>query len=85
MSKRLQVLFEESEWKEIQKTARAQRMTMAQWVRQALRSARRGASSTDIDKKLSAIRTAAGYAFPTADLAQMNEEIARGYLGSPGT
>jgi hypothetical protein len=85
MSKRLQVLFEEPEWKEIQKTARAQRMTVAQWVRQALRSARRGASSTDIDKKLLAIRSAAGHAFPTADLEQMNEEIARGYLGPPST
>jgi len=82
MAKRLQVLIEEPEWREVQRAARAARMTVAEWVRQALRLARREASSKDIDRKLSAIRTAARYAFPTADVGQMNAEIASGYLDS---
>ena len=83
MAKRLQVLLEEPEWKEIQRAARTHRMTVAEWVRQALRSARRRSSSKSIDRKLSAIRRATRRAFPTADIDQMNLEIARGYLDSP--
>ena len=81
MTKRLQVLLEEPEWKEIRRTARAHRMTVAEWVRQALRSARRASSSKDPEAKLAAIRRAARCAHPTADIDQMNAEIERGYLG----
>lgn len=41
MSKRLQVLLDEAELREIQRIARAQRMTAAEWVRQAIRAATR--------------------------------------------
>ena len=82
MSKRLQVLIDDPEWREIQKTARAHRMTVAEWVRQALRAARRRAPSTDADRRIAAIRAAARHAFPTGDINQMNDEIARGYLDS---
>jgi hypothetical protein len=83
VTKRLQVLFDEPEWREIQRAARAERTTVAEWVRRALRAARRATSSADVDKKLAAIRTAARHELPTADIDQMNQEIARGYLGSP--
>ncbi|OFW06136.1 MAG: antitoxin [Acidobacteria bacterium RIFCSPLOWO2_02_FULL_68_18] len=82
MAKRLQVLLEEAEWRELRRTARAERTTVAEWVRRALRSAQRQASPKDADRKLSAIRRAARHRFPTADLAQMHAEIERGYLGS---
>ena len=81
MSKRLQVLLNEPEWNEIQKSARAERMTVAEWVRQTLRTARRATSTADVDAKLAALRTAAQHQFPTGDVEQMNAEIARGYLG----
>ncbi len=81
MSKRLQVLFDEPELREIRRTARAQRMTVAEWVRQALRAARQRQSSGDVEKKLAAIRAAMRHNHPTADIDQMNEEIERGYLG----
>ena len=83
MSKRLQVLLEEPEFREIQRTARAHRMTVAEWVRQALRAARSRESSSDVEKKLAIIRRAATFNFPTADIDQMNEEIERGYLSGP--
>jgi hypothetical protein len=85
MSKRLQVLLDEAEFREIQRTARAHRMTVAEWVRHALRAARRRESSGDVEKKLAAIRRAMQYQFPTADIEQMNEEIERGYLGNSKT
>ena len=83
MSKRLQVLFDEPEWKEIRRAARAQRMTTAEWVRQALRAARQERSSKDPHTKIAAIRSAMRLAHPTADLDQMNAEIERGYLDTP--
>jgi len=80
MAKRLQVLLDEPEWREIQRSARAKRLTVAEWVRQALRAARHRESSGDVDKKLAAIRRASQYRFPAPDIEQMNEEIERGYL-----
>jgi hypothetical protein len=80
MSKRLQVLLDEPEFREIQRAARADRMTVAEWVRQALRAARRGRAVGDPKKKIAAIRAAARHSFPTADIEQMLAEIERGYL-----
>ena len=85
MSKRLQVLFDHLELREIRRTAKAQRMTVAEWVRQTLRAARRRQSSGDVAPKLAAIRAAAQHDYPTADIDQMNEEIERGYLGDSGS
>lgn len=81
MSKRLQVLLDEPEWREIRRTARASRMTVAEWVRQALRAARARTPATDAAKKLEVIRAAASHTLPTADIDQILREIERGYLG----
>ena len=81
MSKRLQVLLEEAELAEIRRAARRQRMTTAEWVRQALRAARRREPSGDARKKLAVVRAGARHAFPTADIDQMLAEIERGYVG----
>lgn len=81
MSKRLQVLLEEAELKEIRKAARRQRLTTAAWVRQALRAARRAEPGADAKKKLAVVRAAVGQAFPTADIDQLLAEIERGHLG----
>lgn len=81
MSKRLQVLLQDSELGEIRQAARRQRMTTAEWVRQALRTARRAEPRTSARKKLDVVRTAAGHMFPAPQVDQMIEEIERGYLG----
>ena len=83
MSKRLQVVLEDAELAEIQRTARQLRMTTAEWVRQALRTARRGVPAGDARKKLAVVRAAAGHSFPTADIDQMLAEIERGYAADP--
>jgi hypothetical protein len=81
MGKRLQVLLDDTEYPEIRKLARAEKLTVAQWVRQALQLARRRKSPGDSDRKLAAIRTAVAHEFPTADMTQILAEIERGYLG----
>jgi len=84
MSKRLQVLIDETEWREIQRAARSQRLTVAEWVRGVLRAARRREPLGEAGKKLEVIRAAARHAFPTADIPQMLAEIERGYVeGGP--
>lgn len=84
MRKRLQVLLDESDWKEIQQAARRKGTTVAEWVRRTLRSARRREPVTESRKKLEAVRAATRFSFPTADVGQMLEEIERGYgTGEP--
>jgi hypothetical protein len=80
MTTRLQVLLEDDELAEIRRVARRHRMTVAEWVRQALRRARRDEPATDPRRKLAAVREAARGAYPTADIDQMLTEIEGGYL-----
>ena len=81
MSKRLQVLFENDEYLEIQAAARRSRMTVAEWVRQALRRARHDHPAT-VEAKLAAVADAARHDFPTADIDVMLSEIESGYGSS---
>ena len=81
MSQRLQVLLEESELKEIRAVARQQHLTVAEWVRQSLRVARRAHPSGDPKAKLDVVRAAARHAFPAGEVDQMLAEIEAGYLG----
>ena len=84
MAKRLQVILQDREYKEIQRAARARRMSLAEWVRQALSLARRREPLTEVDKKLAVIREAAKCNFPAPDIEVMLEEIERGYVSGPG-
>ena len=83
MSKRLQVLLEDSELREIKRVAAQQRMTVAEWVRQALRDARRGVSTVPLDRKLMAVREAVAHGYPTGDIEEINAEIELGYASEP--
>lgn len=80
MSKRLQVIVKDPEYRDIQRAARLRRMTIAEWVRQALVKARASEPGREVAFKLDVIRTAARMDFPTADINQMLDEIERGYL-----
>ena len=79
MSKRLQVLLPDEEMSEIQRMADGDHVSVGEWVRRTLREARSARSTSDPDMKLRAVREAAGYAFPTADIKQMLSEIEQGY------
>jgi hypothetical protein len=79
MAKRLQVIVQDPEYRDIQRAARLRRMSIAEWVRQALVQARRSEPNREAASKLEAIRAAARMEFPTADIDRMLEEIELGY------
>jgi hypothetical protein len=75
MSKRLQVILDDAEMKQIRAVARRKKMTVAEWVRQTLRAARESEPSADPRRKLEALRTAVGHRFPTADMKEILAQI----------
>jgi uncharacterized sporulation protein YeaH/YhbH (DUF444 family) len=81
MAKRLQVILQDPEYRQIQRAARSRHMSIAEWVRQALANARRREPLGDVEKKLRAIRAAAAHQVgPAVDIETMLAEIERGYL-----
>ena len=83
MTKRLQVLLDEKELRTIQRLARREKLTTAEWVRRRLRE---GASAgPDTGSKLAAIHSAYRHApaGPAPDIDQMLDEIERGYTSDP--
>ena len=76
----MQVLVDETELREIRKAAKASRMTVAEWVRSAMREARRREPGIPPERKLAVVRAAVKRRFPTADVEQMLAEIERGYV-----
>jgi len=79
VSKRLQVLLPDQEMTEIQRFARRERLTVGEWVRRVLREARMRQPVNEPEAKLKAVRKAAQYDFPAADIEQMLSEIEEGY------
>ena len=78
MTKRLEVLLDDEEYLEIQGVARSQRVTIEEWVRQALRQAS-GDQPKPAEAKLRAIADASRHEFPTADIETMLREIETGH------
>jgi hypothetical protein len=76
----MQVLIDEGEYRRMQRLAQRQGMTLAEWVRGALRAALRQEPVGDPDKKLAAVRAAATHEFPAGEIDQILSEIERGYL-----
>lgn len=78
MSKRLQVVLDDAELEDIQRVSRAQHLTVAEWVRQALRAARREQPVYDVSTKIQVVREAARHDYPSGDIEDMLHEISRG-------
>ncbi len=79
MAKRLQVILKDPQYREIKRAARSRRMSIAEWVRQALELAQRREPVGDVGKKIEVIRTAARGDYPTGDIDRMLAEIEAGY------
>ena len=79
MAKRLQLILQDLEYREIQRAARSRHMSLAEWVRQALESSRRQELAGSLGKKLESIRMAARHEFPAGDIDHMLAEIEAGY------
>lgn len=73
------MILRDSDYREFQRIARSRHMSMAEWVRQALDSARRREPVSSAAKKLAAVRAAVQHEFPTGDIDTMLAEIERGY------
>jgi len=81
MSKRLQVVMNDQEYNETRELARKNHQTTAEWVRSALREARRAADRSNPSEKMRAVHEAARFSFPVSGIEQMLEEIETGYTG----
>jgi hypothetical protein len=82
MSTRLQVILDEAELAEIRVVADRYRMTVSEWVRHALREARRNEPTKSLESKLAALDEAyksGGVGMPAVEIEQMLDEIAQGY------
>jgi len=77
-------LVEDEEYAEIQRAAQSLRLTVGEFVRRELRKSCTALETGPSDAKLKALHRALENQFPSADIAQMNEEIEAGYrLGLP--
>lgn len=83
MAKRLQVILQDTDYREVQRMARARRLSIAEWVRQALELARRREPLGSVGKKLEVIRAAARHDYPVSDIDGMLAEIEKGYGMGP--
>jgi hypothetical protein len=81
MSKRLQVVLDDAEYRELERTARRQRTTVSDLVRRALRELQRVQPSQEPQRKLQVVREAARHSYPAPAIEQMLAEIERGYVG----
>ncbi len=79
----MQVLIEEAELRELRRVARRNNVTVAEWVRRALRAARRSEPTRDAQRKLAVLRAAVRKDFPAGDIGQMLADIERGYSNGP--
>ena len=82
MTKRLQVLLEDAELRTIQRLARRDKLTTAEWVRRRLREGAAAGARPDTATRLAAIHAAYRHVStePAPDIDQMLDEIERGYL-----
>ena len=65
---------------EVRRSARRAGMSVSEWVRRAIRRARRQETDPKVARQLAAIKKALTYNFPTSDMDQIKAEIIRGYL-----
>ena len=81
MTKRLQVLLDEAELRTIQRLARRDKLTTAEWVRRRLREGATAGARPDTASRLAAIHAAYRHdpTEPAPDIDQMLDEIERGY------
>jgi hypothetical protein len=80
MGMRLRVTLSDDEAAVLAELAASEGVTVSEWVRRALREAPRRQTAGVAEARMAAIRTAATYSFPTADIDDMLAQIQRGYV-----
>ena len=79
------MLLDDEELRTIQRLARRDRLTTAEWVRRRLREGAAAGARPDTASKLAAIHAAYRHEAPTPDIDQMLDEIERGYRTDPSS
>jgi hypothetical protein len=76
------VLLDDGELRTIQRLARRDKLTTAEWVRRRLREGAAAGARPDTASRLAAIHAAYRHTsdVPSPDIEQMLDEIERGYL-----
>ncbi len=82
MSKRLQVLLDESEFREIREVARRQHVTVAEWVRQSFVTQCARCLGVTLERSLRLSGLQPSTRFQQLTSTDMLGEIERGYLGT---
>ncbi len=81
MSKRLQVVVDDEEYRRFERVAGIEGSTLSEWVRRTLRASERTYPEITVESRLAAIRAAHALDLvPSPEVDQMNAEIERGYL-----
>lgn len=75
------MILDDAEMALIRRVAQARNQTVSDWVRQALRAARREYPTATAERKVQAVREAVRHDYPTADIDGMLRDIERGYAG----
>jgi hypothetical protein len=83
MTKRLHLVLEDSEYRQIQRAARARRMSIPDLLRQTLGLGSRRNRQRSVAKELEAIRLAMRHSYPTCDIDSMLAEIEAGHVKPP--
>lgn len=81
MAKRISLTLQDIEFSEFQSLAQSQGKSLTEWVRRTLVQALRKHSTQSVERKLNALRVAAKYSFPTADIEDMLSQIEQGRCG----
>ena len=69
--------MDDDELARIQGTAESEGVSVAEWVRHALKRALQERPERARDRKIAAVRAAANHAFPAPDIGEMLAEIER--------
>lgn len=72
------MLLPPADLQRLKRMAQGKGMTVASWVREAIRRAAQEQPEGDSARKLSALRAAVRHSFPTANMDAMLSEIERG-------
>ncbi len=78
MSKRLQVLFPDNEFNEIQKISQLNKQTIAQWVRDSIRSVIIKNSLLSPEKKIAKLLKYTKYSGPAGEIHEILKQIEKG-------
>lgn len=79
MSRRVEVVVEVEEFREVQRAARLARMSVSGWVRSALRTGLEAAAAHATNRKLEVVRAAACHSFPAGEIGAMLAELESGH------